>query len=82
MHWNELQRVEILTTDEGPFAPDQFWILHGSADYCAIPWGATGEKQLLRRLQELPNFRNEEIVNAVYLTTNSLLVCWDRASVS
>ena len=29
IEWDDLQRVELLTTDEGPFAPDVFWVLQG-----------------------------------------------------
>lgn len=76
--WNDLQRVEILTTDDGPFAPDMFWVLYGSSDGCVIPWGATGEKELMDRLQALPGFRNDVIVDATSLTTNNQLLCWER----
>ena len=77
--WDDLQRVEILTTDDGPFAPDIFWVLHGSSNGCVIPWGATGEQTLLERLQALPNFRNEVIVNATSLTNCNQLLCWERS---
>ncbi len=80
--WNDLQRVEILTTDDGPFAPDMFWVLYGSTDGCVIPWGATGEKQLMDRLQALPEFRNDVIVNAAGLTTCNQLLCWERTQQS
>lgn len=78
MQWDDLQAVEVLTTDEGPFLPDQFWVLHGSTQGFVIPWGATGERELLRRLQELPGFRNEAIVEASSLTENNRLLCWLR----
>src|SRR5262245_48120334 len=28
--WDDLQKVELVNTDEGPFVPDVFWVLHGS----------------------------------------------------
>jgi hypothetical protein len=37
VRWDDLQEVSILTTDEGPFIDDVFWILSGSATGCAIP---------------------------------------------
>src|SRR5262245_29029993 len=48
--WADLQKVEVITTSDGPFAPDVFWLLHGTEGGCAIPQGATGESQLLARL--------------------------------
>jgi hypothetical protein len=78
VQWSDLERVEILTTDDGPFAPDQFWVLSGSKGGCVVPWGATGERELMTRLQALAGFRNDVIVGAASLTTNNLLLCWQR----
>ena len=33
MVWSDLRRIEIMTTDEGPFSPDVFWVLIGIAWY-------------------------------------------------
>ena len=52
--WADLQKVEVVTTGDGPFAPDVFWVLHGTDGGCAVPQGATGDRQLLERLQALP----------------------------
>jgi hypothetical protein len=75
---NDLKKVAILTTDAGPFAPDIFWVLIDSKGGCVVPWGATGESQLLDRLQALNGFRSDVIVNATSLTSNHLLTCWER----
>lgn len=78
--WSELQMVAILTTGVGPFLPDIFWVLYGEQDGCVIPWGATGEPSLLKRLQSLPGFRNDAIVSAVSLTDENHIVCWQRTA--
>jgi hypothetical protein len=49
--WDDLERVQIVSTSEGPSVPDTFWLLEGKVGGCAIPWGATGESALLERLQ-------------------------------
>ncbi|HWP25141.1 MAG TPA: hypothetical protein VNL39_02225 [Xanthobacteraceae bacterium] len=76
--WEDLRRVEILTTDGGPFATDLFWVLHGSRAGCVIPQGAAGEKDLLQRLQALPGFRSEVVIEAGASTVNRRFVCWER----
>ena len=78
VEWDDLQRVEVLTTDEGPFAPDVFWILHGSRSGCVIPQGATGERELLERLQALPGFRNEAVIEAMSSAVNQRFLCWGK----
>ncbi|MCG6154301.1 hypothetical protein [Rubinisphaera margarita] len=77
--WNDLQLVEIHTTDEGPFLPDVFWVLHGSDGGCIIPQGATGEAKLLESLQALPQFRDEAMIDAMSSAENNRFVCWQRS---
>ena len=78
--WGDLQRVEILTTSDGPIAPDVFWILHGTVGGCAIPHGATGDRELLERLQTLPGFDNATLIEAMGSTTERRFLCWQRAA--
>jgi hypothetical protein len=80
--WDDLQSVEIVNTDEGPYYPDVFWVLHGSGSGCIIPQGATGEAQLLERLQMLPGFDNGAVINAMTVTTNKRSLCWRRPTAS
>lgn len=76
--WADLQKVEIVTTGQGPFAPDVFWVLHGTHGGCAIPQGATGDRQLLERLQALPGFDNNAVIEAMSSTSDRRFLCWQR----
>jgi hypothetical protein len=77
--WDELERVEIVSTSEGPFVPDTFWLLVGTTGGCAIPWGATGERELLARLQDLPGFDNGAVIDAASDVTDNRRTCWERS---
>jgi hypothetical protein len=76
--WNDLVSVEIITTDKGPFLPDVFWVLHGSSTGCMIPQGATGETELLNRLQKLPGFQNYVLIKAMMSMENARFLCWQK----
>lgn len=76
--WSELQKVEILTTDEGPFQEDVYWLLHGQAGGCAVPQGAEESNNLLTRLQQLPGFNNSAVIEAMRCTDNRRFLCWER----
>jgi hypothetical protein len=76
--WDDLRQVEIVTTDRGPLHPDVFWVLHGSKTGCAVPQGATGEPELLERLQRLPGFRNDVVIQAMGSAENRRFVCWQK----
>jgi hypothetical protein len=78
MLWSELIGVAIKTTDEGPFAPDVFWILGAKDKVVMYPGGATGEHEILSRLQKLPNFNNESVISAAGCTDNSVFICWEK----
>jgi hypothetical protein len=78
--WEDLQRVEILTTADGPFAPDVFWVLSGTNSGCVVPWGATGDRELLERLQTLPRFDNTAVINSASKTDETMTLCWEKAT--
>jgi hypothetical protein len=65
VRWDELQSVEIITTADGPWSEDVFWILKGRSGGCAIPQGVQGFAELLKRLQALPGFRDDTAIEAM-----------------
>ena len=77
--WKDLKLIEIQTTDEGPYLPDVFWYLIGDESGCLVPLGATGEKAMIERLQQLPGFDNEAVSDAMSSTSNRTFVCWQRS---
>jgi hypothetical protein len=60
--WDELQEVNIVTTDEGPAVDDVFWVLSGNGKGCAVPSG----------------FNNAAVIQAMGSTQNAKFVCWKR----
>lgn len=76
--WAELKEVSIVTNDEGPFALDVMWLLVGETGGCVVPQGATGEDELLAKLQSLAGFDNEAVIAAMGSTTNRKFVCWEK----
>jgi hypothetical protein len=80
VRWADLQKVEVVTTGDGPFAPDVFWVLHGTDGGCAVPQGATGDSQLLARLQALPGFDNNAFIEAMSSTSDRRFLCWQRTA--
>jgi hypothetical protein len=76
VRWDDLQSIEIITTDEGPFKPDFFYLLNGSSGGCSIPLGATNFEVLFDKLQKLPNFNNEAIIIASSSITNDRFEVW------
>ncbi len=79
--WSELIEVGVLTTDEGPFREDVFFMLLSArkGEGCAVPQGVAGIDLLIKKLQSLPNFDNGALIKAMGSTSNNHFVCWKRA---
>jgi hypothetical protein len=80
VRWRDLREVRILTTDEGPYVDDVVWLLlGGEGGGCAVPSETEGTDELLPRLQQLPGFDNEAVIQAMGSTAGAEFVCWKRA---
>jgi len=76
--WNELVKVAIQTTNEGPFQSDVFWLLDTKENSLRIPQEIQGGEEFLHHLQKLPNFDNKLFISAMGSTENNLFVCWEK----
>jgi hypothetical protein len=71
--------VVVLTTSDGPFAEDVFFMLAGqNGTGCIVPQGAPESTQLLERLQRLPGFDNGALIRAMSSTEDATFRCWRR----
>ncbi len=74
--WAELTQVSIMTTDEGPFSEDFFWLFYADGHGCAIGQGLAMPVDLLGRLQKLPGFDNLAVISASCSTDWQEFICW------
>ena len=75
---SEIEDVLIVTNDSGPVGTDLWWILRGNGKVVIIPGGATGEKEMLGKIQELPDFNNAEVIKAMGSTDNAEFLLWKK----
>lgn len=74
--WSDLALVEIRTTSDGPFAEDVFWVMHGRSGAGVVVPSSTAPDDLLRRLQSLPGFNNEALIESMGSATEATFECW------
>lgn len=75
----ELSRVEIVTTDAGPFAPDVFWVLsQPGLPPLTIPAEAAGTGDLFDALSALPGVSWETVTQAMGSTGNARFLIWEK----
>lgn len=77
---NEVQRILIRTTDQGPFDDDVFFVLETAGKNFVIPQAAPGASQLLEYFQQLPDFNNEAVIDSMGCTDNKEFLCWERVA--
>ncbi len=75
--WSDLIGVAVETTDGGPFTEDVFWHLGGKNGVLTYPSSAKSSERLLERLQKLPEFNNERVMEAMMCTENRTFIIWD-----
>ena len=73
--WDALTEVRILTTSAGPWADDVFFVLAAGESGCVVPQSSVTEA-MLSRLQSLPGFDNEAMIEAMGSTSEAEFVCW------
>jgi hypothetical protein len=79
--WAELRAVNILTTAEGPYAEDIYFVLVGeNGRGCLVPHGLAAQHDLLGELERrLPGVDNLKVVEAMSSTDERSFTIWTRA---
>ena len=77
---DDLLKIAIRTTDQGPFVSDMFWEwTDGSGQTLAIPSDAEGSDQIFDALSALSGVNYEAIMKASGEVTQNYFVIWQKA---
>jgi hypothetical protein len=76
--WEELEKVEVLTTSQETRADDFFFLLSGrSGNGCVVPHGLS--EGLFERLHQLPRFDLSSFIRATTSTQHARFLCWSKS---
>lgn len=78
--WNNVNEVRIVTTDEGPYREDVFFLLmEGENKGCVVPHEAAVRTDLLQELQRrFAGLDDATVIKAMGSTSNNTFVIWKR----
>ena len=82
--WDNIERVRIMTTDQGPRTEDVFFILDGkSGEGCMVPHELAVDGGLLEALQaRLPGLDNGAVIDAMTSIQNKVFTIWEAQAAS
>jgi len=76
--WDELNKITIITTDQGPYFEDVFFVLEAEKGGTIVSQEWACKISLLERLGEFPGFDNEAVIRAMACTDNNAFLCWQK----
>jgi hypothetical protein len=78
--WADIERIEIVTTDEGPWREDFWWLLENAEEKGLTIGGDEAEAANLLAViqQRYLDLDNEEVIRAVRSTQNARFLIWRR----
>jgi hypothetical protein len=80
LKWDELHDIHIETVAGGLSAADVRWVLSSeSGTSVRLAQTAPGADLLIARLQQLPGFRYEPMIQSMITTEATRFVVWERA---
>jgi len=78
---NKLKKIDILTTEDGPWSPDVFWRFFTEEEKAELifPSGATGESDLLKYFQDnFEGFNSDAVIEAMGSTRLATFELWKK----
>ena len=78
--WSDIVEIKIITTDQGPYSEDVFFVLVGENDKgCLVPHDAAVRTQLLEELhRRFANLDDSAVIQAMGSTSNNSFRIWHK----
>lgn len=79
VRWDDLRDIHIETVAGGLNAAEVMWVLESQkGERVRVAQTATGADRLIARLQQLPGFRYEPMIQSMITTDATRFVVWER----
>jgi|LakMenE18May11ns_1017448.scaffolds.fasta_scaffold9628537_2 hypothetical protein len=75
--WSDVQHVGLVTTSDGPFFDDVFYIIQTENKNICLTQDQATKLSVLDYFNKLPGFRWESVIEAMGSTTEAVFHCWD-----
>ena len=76
--WDDIEVIELINTDDGPFVPDVWLALIGKNSGCLIPQGTKGFETVYDIVSKYENFNFENFIKSMSCTANEEFLLWKK----
>ncbi|TRO66803.1 hypothetical protein [Christiangramia sabulilitoris] len=76
--WKEIEEIQLINTDEGPFLPDVWLILTGNGKGISIPQGSEGWIKVYDIVSKYDGFNFENVIKSASCTENKTFDIWKK----
>ncbi|PHS29470.1 MAG: hypothetical protein COA82_12685 [Alkaliphilus sp.] len=76
--WEEIVRISIITTDQGPVYDDIFLMLFKKEKGCLIPSESDGYNEVYEKVSNFEGFDFNKYIEAMSSATNNEFLCWQK----
>ena len=78
IRWDDVRSISVITTDEGPFLPDVWFVLQGNDGQCQFPQGAPKADEAYERISLFDGFDFETFIKSMSSTENARFLLWQQ----
>jgi hypothetical protein len=78
IRWENVERIWLVTTSDGPRLPDHWLLLEGEVGGCSVPTEAVGFDAIWDELKRFAGFDYGPLIRGG--TDDARYLCWDRQS--
>lgn len=78
IHWEDIDEIWLINTDEGPFFPDVWLALYGKKEGCTLPQGTKGFEEVFDIVSKYKNFSFENFIDSMSCSENKRFILWKR----
>jgi hypothetical protein len=76
--WDEIIKVSVITTDQGPFVDDVFLALFKEDKGCIIPSTVHGYNDAYEIVSKFEGFDFSKYIESMSSTSNNEFICWHK----
>jgi hypothetical protein len=78
IRWDQLEKIEIITTSDGPWGEDVFWVFHEDDKGCVVPNSDPRVGELIQKIESFEAYDANAVIAAMGSASEATFLVWQR----